>query len=70
MELLLQSFVRDVKFRYCDNGINKMRVLKYFREVIKHVNERGGEHEIQTNKKVAHGVSTGIKLDQKMSHAE
>ena len=31
-----------------DNEINKMSSLKYCHKVIKRVNERGNEHEIQT----------------------
>ena len=46
----LQCVFKYAKFRCGDNNINKISPLKYFRELIKCVNKREIEHEIQTRK--------------------
>ena len=53
-----------------DNEINKKSSLKYFHKVIKRVNERDNEHEIQTINQSMHGVSKGINIEQQLFHAE
>ena len=46
----LQSVVKAIKFRRGDKNIKKMPHFKYCCEVIKRINERENEHEIQTKK--------------------
>ena len=46
----LQSVVKAIKFRRGDKNIKKMPHFKYCCEVIKRINERENEHEIQTRK--------------------
>ena len=46
----LQNIVKDAKFQCSDNAINKNSSLKYFHGVIKRIDEKENEHEIQTRK--------------------
>ena len=46
----LQNIVKDAKFQCSDNAINKNSSLNYFHGVIKRIDEKENEHEIQTRK--------------------
>ena len=46
----LQNIVKDAKFQCSDNAINKNPPLKYCHGVIKRIDEKENEHEIQTRK--------------------
>ena len=46
----LQNIVKDAKFQCSDNAINKNSPLKYCHGVIKRIDEKENEHEIQTRK--------------------